>query len=169
MEFIQEIKVPNERIAVLIGKKGSTKRRLCKELNIKITIDTEEQLVTLKGEDNFKLLIGKEVVQAIARGFNPEIALSLLNEENVCEIIDITDFSGNSKQKLFRLRARVIGREGKARENIEQLTHTHISIFGKTVAIIGILNDVLKAKHAIETLLRGSKHATVYSWLEKQE
>ena len=49
------------------------------------------------------------------------------------------------------------------------MTGTKISIYGKTVGIIGPLDSLLDAKKAVESLLSGSPHAHVYSWLEKRQ
>ena len=68
----------------------------------------------------------------------------------------------------MRLKGRVIGEQGKARRTIENLTETDISVYGKTVSIIGEIEHVSVAKRAILSLLSGSPHSRVYSWLEKK-
>ena len=69
---------------------------------------------------------------------------------------------------MIRLKGRVIGQEGKSRKIIEGLTETYISVYGKTISIIGQAENVSVARRAIESLLAGSNHATVYRWLEKK-
>src|SRR3989344_5842397 len=108
MSFRYEIKIPEERVAVLIGKKGETKRQLEKELKIKLKIDSDEGDVILTGEDGLNLYTAKEIVQAVARGFNPEIALKLLHPDYTFELIKIEDFARN-KHDFDRLRGRIIG------------------------------------------------------------
>ncbi|MBI5391509.1 RNA-processing protein [Candidatus Woesearchaeota archaeon] len=166
MKLQYELKIPKERVAVLIGEKGTTKRKLEKLLKIKLTIDSDGD-VFLDGEDSLNLHTGQTIVKAIGRGFNPEVAFLLTAEENVLEILDISDYSGGAKHKLIRVRARAIGSEGKARKYIEELTGTHISIFGKTVSIIGSYEMAALARKAMDSLLLGQRHATVYAWLEK--
>ena len=122
----------------------------------------------MEGDDNFDIYIAGQVVHAISRGFNPEIAETLANEENISEYIDISAFTKGNKDKMIRLRSRVIGTKGRAREMIEQLTNTHIVVYGKTVGIIGRTENVLSAKRAVENLLRGSKHGNVYAMLERE-
>ncbi len=167
MEFNYQVRIPKERIAVLLGVKGVTKKLVEKRLDIKMKIDSEDGIVDLLGDDSLNLLIAQSVVKAIGRGFNPDIALNLLEENNQLEIIDITDFTGDSKKKLIRIRARVIGEGGKTREYIEKLTETHIVIYGKTVGIIGNYEVVGLVRRAFEGLLSGQRHSTVYTWLEK--
>ena len=117
--YQEEIKIPEDRIAVLIGKKGSEKKLLEKKTNTTIEISSGGDVV-IKGEDNFKVFLTKNIVQAIARGVNPDIAIKLLNENCYLEIINIQDFIGKSKKKQLRLKSRVIGTKGKARHNIEK-------------------------------------------------
>jgi len=49
------------------------------------------------------------------------------------------------------------------------MTGCFISVYGKTVAIIGLISQVSIARRAVESLLMGSMHASVYKWLEKQK
>jgi len=82
-------------------------------------------------------------------------------------VLLLRDFS-KSKNSIIRLKGRVIGAEGKSRHVIEELTETDISVFGKTICIIGRSDNVALARHAVELLLKGSLHSTVYRWLERQ-
>ena len=59
-------------------------------------------------------------------------------------------------------------RKGKSRNTIEDLTGAYISVYGKTVGIIGEMTAVPLARRAIESLIEGAQHASVYKWLEKQ-
>ncbi len=167
--FQEELKIPKDRIAVLIGKKGSTKRKLQKYSNTKIKINSEEGEVVISGEENLKVFLTKNIIKAIARGFNPDTAINLLRDNMYLEIINIPDFSKKSKKGLHRRKSRVIGTEGKARRNIERLTNTKISVYGKTICIIGTYEDISNARKAIEMLLQGSPHGNVYKWLEKHK
>ena len=67
------------------------------------------------------------------------------------------------------MKGRLIGTEGKARKTIETLTDCYISVYGKTVAIIGEVRDVSLARSAVEGLLRGAPHGNIYKWLEKRK
>jgi ribosomal RNA assembly protein len=162
----EEIKIPKERIAVLIGEKGATKRKLQKKIDVKITVSSEDGDVLLESEDSLKVFVGTNVIRAIGRGFNPEVALKLVDENYTFEIVNIHDFSGKSKKQEERIKSRVIGTNGKARRSIEKMTETRISIYGKTVGIIGKLDDVYLAKRALEKLLQGVPHNNVYKWID---
>jgi len=166
-EYLYDTKIPKERIAVLIGKDGETKKQIESALNVKLRIDSNEGDVFLEGEDALGLYSAKEVVKAIGRGFNPDIALLLLKQDYIIEIVNIADYI-KSKNTIIRLKGRVIGAEGRSRKTIEELTETFISVYGKTIGIIGFSENVSIARKAVESLLNGSPHSTVYKWLEKR-
>ena len=162
---MEQLKIPKERISVLIGVKGSIKRKIQKLTSTRLMINSEEGDVFIEGEslDVFNCL---NIVKAISRGFNPEIALKLLDENYSLEIIPIEEFSRN-KNDLIRIRSRLIGTEGRARKYLEHITNTDIIVYGKTVCIIGKTENVMIARQGIINLLHGSKHGNVYSYIEK--
>lgn len=162
------IKIPKERVAVLIGKEGETKKEIEELTSTNLDIDSYEGDVSIRGNDPVKLYSTREIVKAIARGFNPDIAKNLIKQDYIYEQIYIKDFAKNSLH-LKRLKGRVIGTEGKSRKAIEDLTEASISIYGKTIGIIGLPESVDLARRAIETLLSGSPHSNVYKWLEKRK
>lgn len=166
-EFSYEIKIPKERIAVLIGKKGEFKKKLESETNTRLDIDSQEGDVRVIGSDAITLFSTRELIKAIARGFNPDLAMQLLKQDSIFELVDLNDFA-RSKNDMIRLRGRVIGNEGKSRRVIENLTECNISVYGKTIGIIGKIEWVPLAKKAIESLLTGSPHSSVYGWLERK-
>jgi len=165
MVFAYEIKIPKSRIAVLIGKAGSTKKELEEMCEVKMNIDSKEGDVTIEGEDALKLYSCKEIVTAIARGFNPEFAKLLFKQDYSLELINIGDYA-TTKNSMLRLKGRVIGKDGRSRNYIENLTGTYVVIEGKTIGIIGEISRVLYSRRAVEQLLKGSPHKNVYRWLE---
>ena len=167
-EFAYELKIPLERVAVLIGKEGETKNKIEEMTQSRLNISPEGD-VAISGEDGFMLYTTKEIVLAIARGFNPNTALMLLKTDYALEIINLRDIAGKSKNTLERLKGRIIGKGGKAREEIERLTSTKISVYGKTVGIIGEAGEVTLAREAAAMLLQGSMHKTVFQFLERKK
>ncbi len=167
-EFAYELKIPQERVAVLIGEKGEIKKEIESQTKTELEISSEGD-VTITGDDALLLFTSQQIVKAIARGFNPKIALLLINNDYVLEMIDLKDASGKSKNMMIRLKGRIIGKEGRSREELERLTNTNISVYGKTIAIIGETMDVFNARQAISMLLQGAMHKTVYRFLEKQK
>jgi len=161
---MQELNIPKARVAVLVGTKGETKKKIEKATKTKLEVLKEGDVV-IDGE-SLDCFVTEKVVRAVGRGFNPDVALKLINEGYVLEIIKITDYTGKSPKKFIRIKARLIGTQGKARKVLEKLTNTNIIIYGKTVSMIGKYEDVLDAKQAIEYLLQGAPHGNVYKFLE---
>lgn len=167
MESIQELKIPLDRVGVLVGEKGKIKREIQKAFDVKLKIDSEEGEVEITGEDGYNVYRCLSVVKAIGRGFNPEDALLLLKEDYGLEVVNIPDFCGKSKNDLFRIRARVIGKEGKFRKKVEEMTNCKMIVYGKTVSLIGEIEDLAIAKRAVENILRGSPHSNVIRFMEE--
>lgn len=165
----QEVKIPNDRIGAIIGKGGSTRRSLEKQLQVTLDVDSQSGLVEMtNNEDVIHEIRSMEVIKAIGRGFSPERALKLLDDdEMILDIIDVGDIA-DTPEKLARIRGRIIGREGKAREQIENMTGTLISVYGKTVAIIGMPDQMADAHTAISMLINGSEHNTVFNFLDRK-
>ncbi|WP_297469746.1 KH domain-containing protein [Thermococcus sp.] len=168
------VRIPRERIAVLIGKKGKTKREIEERTGTKIEVDSEtgEVFITSTKDTRDPLAVWKarDVVLAIGRGFSPERAFRLFNEGEILEVVNLTDIVvGNEKNALPRVRGRIIGRKGRTREIIEEMSGADVSVYGKTVAIIGNPIQVEVARTAIEKLARGSPHGVVYRYLERRK
>lgn len=161
-------KAPLDRIAALIGKAGETKKKIEKIGKVKITIDSESGDVEIDGSDPLKLLHAQHVTKAIARGFSPEKAFKLFEEDYLLDILELSDVT-DSKKELENIRGRVIGTSGKAREKIEQEAGCFISVYGKTVSIIAKTHNLPKARKAVEMLLRGATHSNVYNTLKRIE
>lgn len=169
---MRSIRVPADRVGTLIGKSGEVKKTLQNISGIKIDIDTEEGEVILHDdvelEDPLKALQLMDVVKAVGRGFNPEKAMRLFEDDEYLEVVDIKEFVGERDNQMSRVRGRLIGKDGKTRRIIEDLTGVDMVIYGNTVGLIGNSISLPVAKHAVELILQGSEHATVYHYLESQ-
>ena len=165
------VKIPEERVGVLVGTNGDVKKRLEEKTGTTIDIDSESGDVTIddsKAEDPILALKCADTVKAMGRGFSPEKAMNLLSDDVYFTLIDIRDYVGKEKKHVRRVRGRIIGRRGKTRRLIEELTGVYMSVYGNTIGIIGGRVEMGVAVHAIELLLLGSEHATVYGFLEKK-
>lgn len=164
-EYLYELRIPRERLAVLIGTKGETKANLEQETNCKLDIDSKEGQIKIKGQNGLDVYNCREIVKAIGRGFNPEIAKLLKKQDYYLDIITILQ---EDKSLAERIKGRIIGEKGKAREHLEKTTSTNVSVYGKTVSIIGPYENVAIARQAIEKIIQGAPHAHVYSWLDRR-
>jgi len=162
------LKIPKERIGVLIGKNGEVKESIEKKSGTKILIDSENGEVTIErgGADTLTELKVINIVMAVGRGFSPENAFKLFNDDFYFEIMNIKDYAKTQKH-VIRLRARVIGSKGRTRSIIEELSGAKLSVYGSTVSIIGDVEQVQIARKAVDMLLSGSEHSVVYRYLER--
>lgn len=163
------IKIPADRIGVLVGPSGSVKSMLEEKTGAELVIDSDTGAVEIvTGEDPIMAMRLADVVRAIGRGFSPDRGFALLEEEML--MLDVIDLSRvcNTKSDMARIKGRIIGKDGRTREITEKLTGVGISVYGKTVAIIGNPDQIRIARAAIEMLMDGAPHGAVYGYLEKK-
>ena len=163
--MIEHIAIPEERIKILRNDR-KLENELKKLLNIKLKIDDD---ISIEGEDSIQLLRTKEVIKAFGRGFDTDSSLNLLDEDYFLETIEVKAFAGKSRDRQITLKGRVIGKDGKTKKMIEKYAEVEISIYGKTISIIGKWDNIRIAREAIEMLLSGCKHNTVYRFLKEQK
>ncbi len=164
--------IPKDRVGVLVGPKGSVKATIEDKLSVDLTIDSDSGSVNIglkpDSPDPSSALRAKDMVLAIGRGFSPPRAFSLFNEDYTFDIVDLHDYFGKNESEIRRVDGRIIGKEGKTRRNMEELTGTLISVSGHTISIIGTYESVSMAKDALEKLIEGRTHGTVYKFLRKK-
>lgn len=166
-------RVPKDRIAVLIGAKGTTVKSIreacgCQDLFINSeTGDVEVTWGQAGSYDPVKAMKLPDVVKAIGRGMAPKAAIRLFDDQHFFEMVDLRDFVGKRSNQQRRVRSRIIGSQGKVRKMIENLTDTEITIYKSTVVIIGEQEGLFAARQAIEMLAGGSEHGSVLGYLEK--
>lgn len=167
------VKIPGDRIGALVGPNGTVKAIIERKLSVDLNVNSEDGTVQITlppmAEDPTVLFRAKEVVTAIGRGFAPEHAFRLLDDEEIVfEMIDLRETVGRSPSDLKRLKGRVIGKEGKTRRIVEELSEANISVYGHTISIIGYPDQAAIAREAVSMLIRGSLHGTVYRFLHKK-
>jgi len=169
MSFEQLIRIPEDRIGALIGKSGKTKSKIEETCSVKLDIDSKNGEVKVLSEvvdEQFRSFKAVEIVTAIGRGFSPEKSMRLLKNENTLHVINLREFGGKSPDQIERIKGRIIGDGGKARINMENLSNANITVYGKTVSVIGEPTQLKLAIDAIESLLSGSMHGYVYKKIE---
>ena len=160
------VRIPQNRIGILIGPKGATKKELEKTFGVSITVD-EEGCVVICGEDGLGLWIASKAVKGIARGFNLESVKELAKEDYDLIVINLENSIGKKSKNIERYKARIIGQGGKTKKYIESITSVNICLFGKTVSIIGRNQDIHNANEAIGIILDGAEIKTLYAFLHK--
>jgi len=162
---MKEVRVPEERVGVLIGEGGETKKDIQDLTDVELEI--KDNLAVIDGEplDEMDAL---NVVKAIGRGFNPDKAVRLVEKDVVLHLMDIKNFA-DTPNSQERLKGRVIGRDGETRTHLEKQGNVEISVYGKTIGIIGYAENIQILAESIKMLLQGSTHSTAYQYLEKNQ
>ncbi len=165
------VRVPEDRVGVLIGPGGATKHGIEETTRTDIAVDTEDGEVEINSRvegDPDGVLKARDMVLAIGRGFAPQRAQRLLRDDTYLAVLDIKQVTGKrEKAALWRIRSRVIGERGRARARIEELSGCAMSVYGSTVALIGQEKQIERASRAVQLLLRGSEHSVVFHLLAR--
>jgi len=166
------VKIPKERVAILIGEEGKVKQHIEEKLQTKLEIDPEGSITIKLNEgvpDPSLLLKAKDVVTAIGRGFSPDVAFRLIrNEDEIFDMVDLRLVFGRSESDIKRIKGRIIGTEGKTRRLIEELTEANVVVYGHTVGIIGSFEQADAARNAVQMIVEGCEHHTVYRYLQRK-
>ena len=139
---LEQLKIPKERVAVLIGKKGSTKKSLEEQTQTIISVDSKTGLVEIKSKkkgNDFQLLKSVSVVKAIGRGFSPEHAWHLLDDEFLLDVINLQEID-----------TEIAGFDQDIAEKQQEIAQREEAISEKEAAIDACLQNVehLGQKHS---------------------
>ena len=167
------VRIPKERVGVLVGPDGKVKQEIEEKFMVTLEIESESGGVTIllseKANDPSLLFKAKDTVTAIGRGFSPDHAFRLLrNEDDIFDFIDLRAVFGRSESDIKRVKGRIIGANGKTRKLIEELTEASVVVYGHTIGFIGTFEQVDVARNAVQMLIDGSQHHTVYKYLQRK-
>jgi len=170
MPIQETIRVPEERIGVIVGRNGRVKKKIEKMTNSRIRV-SPDGIVTITSPPDSKdpVLVWKarDMIRAMARGFSPKNALNLIDEDMRLIVISLREFVGTSPNQIRRVAGRIIGEHGRMRRLIEQITETKMSVYGRTVSLIGTDPGLEYATRAVNMLIQGAPHGAVYRYLER--
>ena len=140
------------------------RKKLEQELNVKITNIGNEVTINSSPENEY---VAEKVIWALDFGFPFSVALLINEQDFMFEVLNIKDYT--RRKDLEKVRARIIGKQGKTLKTLLELTKCHFEIKGNQVGIIGEPEYMRIATEAMISLIRGAKHANVYSFLEKHQ
>jgi len=159
---MQQLLMPLKRAELLKDK--ALLKSIHERLKCKIELHNSNELV-IDG-DSFNEYNARIVMQAFARGFEFNIACKLLSDEFFFESIDMKE-AFKKEDQIKRIKARIIGKEGKTKNYIQTVSGVELVIYGNTISIIGKVNEIRIAAAAINILLEGGTHNKAYLVMEK--
>jgi len=165
-------RVPRDRIAVIIGKGGQTRKMIEDACGGELSIDSKTGDVSIDWKeepDPIRRMKTPEVITAIGRGLAPKRAIQLIDDDVFLRVYDIREWVGRQPNQVRRMRSRLIGSNGRIRSLIEEMSNCEISIYGSTVVVIGGNDGLALDPPAIEGILGGSEHSTVLFGLEQDK
>ena len=149
-----------EKIARII----KNKEKLEKALNIKITNRGKETTIDGTAEDEFT---AEQVIIALNFGFPYADAMLIKSDGFLLEILNIKEYT--KKNDLKSVRARVIGKGGKALKTLSELTSAAIELKNNKVGVIADPEELKRTTEAIIAIIKGAKHGAVYKELENTQ
>ena len=145
-----------------INKVLKNKRRLEKKLKVRLLVENFE--IQVEGKE-VNVYEAEKIIKALESGFSFSTSLLLLEPDYLFEEIPIKSISSKN---ITRIRARIIGQQGRTLKVVSELSNCHLSLHENKVSIIGLADNIKIAINAIKSLIQGSKQSNVYSYLEKQ-
>jgi len=161
--MLETIRIPKTRIAVLVGKQGSAKKRIERLTQAVIEVNSATGEVNVESNTPYA---ATTIVRAIGRGFSPDMAITLLDDNTLLEVLKLEDYLHKGQYDVKK--ARVIGSKGRVREELAKKTECAIAITGKTISIIGSVENISLCRRAIEMLLEGASHKNVYDFIARK-
>jgi len=136
------------------------------EAKLKVKISMNKNNFTIKGNEYDEFICDK-IFEALDFGFDLEDALLLTDENFVLEFVDIKEHT--HRRNLKDVRARIIGRNGKALKTIENLTGSVLVVHDNVVGVIVEAENLDVTITSIESIIRGAKHGNAFAYLEKNK
>jgi len=158
--------LPHNRLARLLKNHAKALKDL--ESKADVTIKQGDDGLEIEGTPEQEW-VSELALQAIELGFEPKDAFKLLRDEYYLEVIDLELLLQRNEKAMERLRARIIGSEGKSKKKITELSGAAIAVSDERIGILGDFDDVRDAKEAVTRLLEGAQHASVYGWLRERK
>jgi len=165
---VTTVKIPLDRVGVVIGKNGEIKKMIEETTGVRLEINSNEgEIKIFYNDGNLDFLKVRDFIYAIGRGFSPSRAIRILEDDMV--MYDIIKLGQMSKKDLMRIKGRIIGKNGSMRRYIENVTGATVSVYGDTIAIIGYPEEISIAKKAVTMLIDGIPHTVVYKFLDNEK
>ncbi len=157
----------DKELGRILTHEGRNIRHLEKEFKTKIIINkgkTEADFL-INGKNSVQEYLILEILEALAVGFDLETAMLLKDEEFVFKKVELKKYVHGGRLEVVK--GRIVGSQGKSKRVIQSLSECDLCLCDNNISIIGRAENVELASRALESLIRGSKHANVFKALEE--
>lgn len=172
MPTTEYLKIPLDRVGPLIGKNGRVKKEIETLTGTLLYIDSKDGTIAISPSENMKDPFGVsrtyDIINSIGKGFAPETAFKLNDDDFYLEVIELESYVDASKKELDKQTRKIIGKKGIVINNISKMTDISIKIYNNEISLIGNFENVMMGKKAIVMLLNGSKLRSVYDFLKNK-
>ena len=159
---MQQFLIPAKRAKLL--EDPTLVGSICERLGCEISLRNGNEVIIV-GEP-FDEYNAKNVMQAFARGFDIEATYKLLSDEYFFKSIDLKDIF-SKKDRILGIKARIIGKEGRAKEYMQSISGADLVVYGDTVSMIGTVDELKVIGAAVDILIEGGTHKKAYVVMEK--
>lgn len=105
-------------------------------------------------------------VQAVIDGFKVEDAVAIMKYRDIfTESFELGDIRKLRSSHMSRAVGRVIGREGRTKESIENFSRCKFVLVNQKVVLMGCADNIRIAKDAIGRLVQGAEPTSIFNRL----
>jgi ribosomal RNA assembly protein len=160
------VTVPDERLQLV----RAALETLTQYQDVDVKYDEKNKIFNImpKGNNSYEVMKVSSIINAIGLGFDVEVAMKLLSDDMLLDVIDIKDVA-HDPSDIRRLKGRIIGEKGKTKRIIFEYTGVYISVSDHLIGLIGFYDQLQVGRKAVEMLIEGKDHSVVYRYLERAE
>ena len=106
-------------------------------------------------------------ITAILEGFKVDDSISILKFKDVfIEKFEISEVRRMKANHLSRAIGRIVGRQGKVKETIENLSKVKFNLINNVIYLMGTTSSIVMAKDAIGRLIQGNAPNVIFNKLK---
>lgn len=137
---------------------------------LQIRFDIRDRKIDLRTcestQDSSFLERGINYIQAIIDGFKVEDALAIMKFRDIfTESFELSEIRKLKSTHMARAIGRIIGREGKTKQSIENFSRCKFILNDQRVVLLGSVENTRIARDAIGRLVQGSDPASIFNRL----